>query len=173
MKNWLSIAVLLLCHAADAQNEFAATAFYNEFNKIYIDAQDAFLENKGSVKKSLFEELAVEYRVKLLLPLADSGKIVFPVNGARPYVVYFFEPSKSRIKIDQRGLNLREAILTAFKNPLFTRTETLIQENKAYSSTYYFTMADEENKKMALFKSSIYPQDGLYYLSFEIRGKMP
>ncbi len=172
MKKWLTIAGILAFIFARAQNEFAATAFYNEFNKIYSDAQNGFLTNKGRIKEAAFPELATEYAVKLLLPLADSGKIVYPLSGM-PYVIYFFEPAKSRLKIDQRGLNLREAIVIAFGKPLFTRTEAFLQNDRLFSSTFYYLNAGDDNKKTAIFKSSIYQQDGLYYLAFEIRGKAP
>ena len=79
MKRMLILFQFFVLNKANAQNEFAATAFYNEFNKIYADAQTGFLICKGTKRKSEFEELATEYRAKLMLPLADSGKLVVPV----------------------------------------------------------------------------------------------
>lgn len=170
MKKLVTIAGLLAVSLCHAQNEFAATAFYKDFQQIAADAQNGFVLNKGEKRKSDFEELAAEYKSMLHLPLADSGKVVFPVNNV-PYVVYYFEPSKERLTTDLRGLNLREAVAAATGLQLFARTETTLVNERVYSYTYFYTKPDEENKRAALYKSSIYYQDGLYYLSFEIRGR--
>ena len=107
---------------AFGQNEFAASTFYEDLRKIYTDAKFGFATYKGAKRISGFEELATEYNVELLLPLADSGKIVVPVTG-NPYAVYYFEPEKVRLKVDQRAVNLREAVLTAYAEPLYSITE--------------------------------------------------
>ena len=117
MKSGVAILFFFITTHLQAQNEFAATAFYNEFRKIYADAQEGFVKNRGAKKISEFEDLVDEYKVKWLLPLADSGKIVFPVTGT-PYVLYYFEPSKTRLKVDQRGVYLRDAVSTSFIKPL-------------------------------------------------------
>ena len=83
----LILFLLFVLTRANAQNEFAATAFYTDFKKIFADAQAGFTDCKGIKRKSDFEELATEYYAKLMLPLADSGKVVFPVAG-NPYVIY-------------------------------------------------------------------------------------
>lgn len=157
---------------AFSQNEFAAIAFYNEFNKIYSDAQAGFVANKGDKRKSEFEELASEYKIKLLLPLADSGKIVIPNTGT-PYVIYYFEPDKVRLKVDLRGANLRDAMLMAFLEPLYARTETSMINNYLLTNAWYFTDPNETHTSKAAFKMSIYFNMGKYYLSLEIRGKNP
>lgn len=153
------------------QNEFAAAAFYTDFKNIYEDAQAGFVNYKGDKRKSEFEELATEYKVKLLLPLADSGKIVFPVSANRPYVVYYFEPSKVRLKVDQRSMNLRDAVLSVFVQPLYSRTETTIINNHPFTNSWYFTDPAETRSAMAVFRINIYFNEGKYYLAFEIRGK--
>ena len=155
----------------NGQNEFAATAFYSDFKKIYDDAQAGFAEYKGNKRKSEFEELATEFEVKLLLPLADSGKIVFPVPDSIPYVVYFFEPGKVRLKVDQRAMNLRDAILIVFDQPLYSRTETSIIDNHPFTNSLYFTDPAETRSAMAAFRMYIYFKGDKYYLAFEIRGK--
>lgn len=170
MKKWLLAILLMITTLTHAQNEFAATAFYNEFRKIYSDAQNGFAINKGDKKMTGLDDLFSEFACKLSLPLADSCKLVFPVNGT-PYVVYYFEAGKGRLKVDQRGLNLREAVVTAFGQPLYARTESVVREEKVFSSTYFYMIPEEEDKKKALFKSSIYQQNGLFYLTFEIRGR--
>jgi len=155
---------------AHAQNEFAATAFYNDFKRICADAQAGFIACKGVKRESDFEELSFEYRVKWLLPLADSGKLVEPHSG-NPYVIYFFEPDKFRLKVDQRGVNLREAVVTAFDTPLYSRTETTLVNNYPFTNTLYFTTPDENRSALAVFRQCIYFSNGKYFLSFEIRGK--
>jgi hypothetical protein len=155
---------------ASGQNEFASTAFYKDFQKIYSDAQKGFPDYKGKKKASEFEELVDEYQVKLMLPLADSGKIVIPASGL-PYAVYFFEPDKNRLKVDQRGANLRDAVLISLGQQLYARTETTTINNKPLSNTWYFTEPNETKLALAAFRLSIYYQDGKYNLSFEIRGK--
>jgi len=172
MKCGVAILFFLITTHLQGQNEFAATAFYNEFRKIYADAQEGFVKNKGAKKMSEFEDLVDEYKVKWLLPLADSGKIVFPVTGI-PYVLYYFEPSKTRLKVDQRGVYLRDAVSTAFNKPLYTITETTMINNYPYSDTWYFTEQGESRKSFAAFRQTIFYNNGKYHLSFEIRGKMP
>lgn len=170
MKKWLLAILLMITTFTHAQNEFAATAFYNEFRKIYSDAQNGFTISKGDKKVTGLDAFYSEYACKLSLPLADSCKLVCPTNGA-PYLVFYFEAGKGRLKVDQRGLNLREAVVTAFGQPLYARTETVVREEKVFSSTYFYTNPDGDDKKTALFKYSIYQQNGLYYLTFEIRGR--
>lgn len=166
----LILFLLFVLTEVNAQSEFAATAFYNEFRKIYADGQTGFAICKGAKQKSEFEELASEYQAKLMLPLADSGKIVFPVTG-NPYVIYYFEPEKMRLKVDQRGANLRDAVLVAFNKPLYSKATTTIIDNHPYTTTLYFTDQGEDNYAAAVFRQSIYYKEGKYFLSFEIRGR--
>ena len=154
---------------AQAQNEFAATAFYNEFRKIYTDAQEGFSACKGMPRKTGYEAIQSEYRVKCHLPLTDSGKIIVPVNG-KPYAMFYFEPDKLRLKVDQRSVNLREAIVIAFGEPLFARTETILVNNHPFSSTLYFTNPDDDRVAHALFRQCVYYDNGKYYLTLEFRA---
>jgi hypothetical protein len=171
MKKLLFLFLVFSGMKVNGQNEFAATAFYNDFKKIYEDAQAGFVNYKGEKKNSEFEELAKEYKVKLLLPLADSGKIVIPASGNRPYVVYYFEPSKVRLKVDQRAMNLRDAVLTTFDQPLYSRTETTMIDNHPFTNSWYFTDPAETRSAQAEFRMNIYFNEGKYNLAFEIRGK--
>jgi len=170
MKRIFLFFLTITASDAFAQNEFAATVFYTEFKKIHADAQSGFITYKGDRRKSEFEELAAEYKVKMLLPLADSGKIVVPVSG-NPYAVYYFEPDKVRLKVDQRATNLRDAMLIAFEKPLYGRTETVVANNYPLTTAYYFTDPNESRSSLAAFKMSIYYSAGKYYLSLEVRGK--
>lgn len=171
MKRILLFFLLIAMTEVSGQNEFAAAAFYSDFKKIYNDAQAGFNAYKGEKRSSEFEELATEFNTKQLLPLADSGKIVFPNSDNRPFVVYFFEPHKSRLKIDQRAMYLREAVQIAFEKPLFLRTETILFNNHPFTNSYLFTDAEEARPGQAEFRMSIYYKDKQYHLSFEIRGK--
>jgi hypothetical protein len=155
---------------AEAQNEFAATAFYNDFKLVFEDSKTGFTNCKGEKRSGQLEELAAEYNTKLMLPLADSGKLVVPLKG-NPYVIYFFEPDKVRLKVDQRAVNLRDAILIALDRPLYSRTETSIINNHPFTNTLFFAKSDESISSNALFRQSIYFKNGLYHLSFEISGK--
>ena len=169
MKSVLILFLLLVLIKANAQNEFAANAFYNDFKKIYTDGQTGFTACKGVKQKTGFEELASEYRVNIMLPLADSGKLVVPVSG-NPYVIYYFQPDKMRLKIDQLGLHLRDAVVTAFDKPLYTRAETTIINNYPFTNTLYYTEPVENPSATAVFRQCIYFSNGKYYLSFEIKG---
>ncbi|MEO7924617.1 MAG: hypothetical protein ABIR30_13130 [Chitinophagaceae bacterium] len=170
MKRVILFVFLLTTLDSLGQNEFAAAVFYNDFRKIYVDAQAGFVTYKGDKRQAEFEELAAEYRIKLLLPLADSGKIVFPISG-NPYAIFYFEPDKVRLKVDQRGTNLRDAVLIAFEKPLYARTETYMVNNYPLTTAFYFTEPGETRTANAAFKMSLYYVTGKYYLSFEIRGK--
>lgn len=170
MKKILLFLFMSTCLGAWGQNEFAATAFYNDFKKIYSDAQVGFKTYRGGIKPGNYPELQSEFRVKLVLPLADSGKIVFPNNG-NPFVVYYYEPSKVRLRVDQRALNLQEAVQTAYGQDLFSRTETVIVNNHPLTNTSFFSSSTEDRQSAALFRVSIYFNDGKYYMTLEIRGK--
>lgn len=170
MKKLIIVFLAFAVSKTYSQNEFAASSFYDDFKKIYADAQAGFALYKGDEQKNQFKELTTEYRVNLLLPLADSGKIIIPVSG-NPYVVYYFEPGKTKQEVNLRAVNLREAIITAFGKPLYSRTETSIVEQYFFSNSYYFTSRNETQSVSAVFKSSIYHFNGKYHLSFEIRGK--
>jgi len=132
----LILFLIFVLTKANAQNEFAATAFYKDFKRIYADGQTGFTACKGAKRKTEFDELIAEYRAKIMLPLADSGKVVVPVSG-NPYVIYYFEPDKVRLKIDQLGVNLRDAVVTSFDKPLYTRAETTIMNNYPFTNTLY------------------------------------
>ncbi len=170
MKRTLPILFLLIAFNSFSQDEFASTAFYSDFKKIYADGQNGFSQYKGAKRKSDFEELATEYKVKFLLPLADSGKIIFPKTG-NPYVIYYFEPNKNRLKIDQRAVGLREAIVESFDKPLYSRTETVMVNDRPWSNSWFFTSSDQTKTSDAVLRTSIYFENGVYYLSLEIRGK--
>ena len=171
MKRIILFFFLFTVSEVYGQNEFAAAAFYTDFKKIYEDAQAGFVNYKGDKRKSEFEELAAEYNVTLLLPLADSGKIVFPVSANRPYVIYYFEPGKVRLKVDQRSINLRDAVLSVFDQPVYSRTETTIINDHPFTNSLYFTDPAETRSAFAVFRITIYFKEGKYYLAFEIRGK--
>jgi hypothetical protein len=154
------------------QNEFAATAFYNDFKKIQADALEGFPKYKGSKKQVESSGLVNEYRIKLLLPLADSGRIFFPIVGS-PYAEFYFQTAKTKEDIDQRAVNLREAVLTAYGKQLYTRTETSVIKQSIFSNTYYFARTDDSLSIVTVFKSSIYQDKEKYHLAFQIIGNPP
>lgn len=170
MKSLLAVVMLLCFYAVKAQNEFAVTAFYNDFKKIYTDAQAGFESLRGTERKGEYPELQTEYNVKLVLTGADSGKLVFPAQGV-PYAVYYFPSYKNRLKTDQESLNLREAMITAYGQVLYVRTETIIVNNRPFSNTWFFGDPNETATSKALFRTNIYYKDEKYYLVLEIRGK--
>ena len=163
---WLIAGVIRV----NGQNEFAANAFYSEFKKIYDDAIHGFAISKGELRESEYPGLVTEYKVKLMLPLADSGKIAEPVKG-RPYVIYYFEPDKLRLKVDQKGANLRDAILIALDRPLYSRAETILVDGHPLTNTWYFLNESETRHNEAAFQLSIYYSKNKYYLSLSIRGQ--
>lgn len=157
---------------AYGQNEFAASSFYTTFKKIQEDGEKGFAQFKGPQLKSQFSEIKVEYKIKLLLPLADSGKIVVPAAG-NPYAVYFFEPEKRKENIDERAVHLREAILTAHANPLYAKTVSTTLDRWIHSDTYFYAETNQNHTSLALYRISVFYQDGKYHLLLEIKGKHP
>jgi hypothetical protein len=169
MKGFLFLIILTVTLKAIGQNEFAATAFYKEFMKVYSDARNGFSENKGSERASAFPELTKEYDIKILLPLADSGKIVESAKGTA-YAIYYFEPDKVRLKVDQRGAHLRDAVQVALNLPLYAFTETTLVDNKPLTNTWYFTDPLENRKTAAAFSMGIFYNRGLYHLTLQINS---
>ena len=53
----LILFLLFVLTKANAQNEFAATAFYKDFKRIVADGQPGFTACKGAKRKTDFEEL--------------------------------------------------------------------------------------------------------------------
>jgi hypothetical protein len=170
MKKWILAIFLIPNLTVFGQNEFGATAFYSDFNKVYSDGQTGFSTLKGGIQTEFSSDLSKVYDIKIILPLADSGKIIVPTSGI-PYAIYYFEPEKVRLKADQRGVNLRDAIAFAYDKPLFARTETQIIDNHPFTNSWYFDKPDEANCKNAVFKMSIYFYNSEYYLTLEIMGK--
>src|SRR5687768_16267755 len=105
MKRILILFQLVLFGQANAQNPFAASAFYKEFQKVVSDGRDGFAACRSVQLKTGYDALQKEFRTRCMLPLADSGKIVLP-HEADPYVIYYFEANKTRLKVDQAGVDL-------------------------------------------------------------------
>lgn len=169
MKKLIILLALFNCLIVFGQNEFAATSFYTAFKKVYDDKEKGFETYKGNKVKAKYEALADEYRSKLLLPLSDSGKIVVPKSG-RPYAIFYFETEKKKEKIDERAVNLRDAISTAYAKPLFARTTTTKVGDHFFSDTYFYTEEKEDNTAKALFRINVFYEAKRYHLSLEIKG---
>jgi hypothetical protein len=153
-----------------AQNEFAAVAFYNDFKAITLDAKSGFAATKGKDRQAIYPELAKEYEVTVMLPLADSGKIVM-TNKGKCYAIYYFEPEKVRIKADQQGTKLIDAIYLAHQIPLYARTETTLHDNVPLTNTWIFDSENENTYSRAKYQLSIYKQEGRFYLSLQVNGQ--
>lgn len=166
----LLIFMLAFATSLFSQNEFAARAFYTDFIIICEDAANGFSSLKGKERISEYPGLTKEYEINLLLPLADSAKIIIAENK-KPQAIFYFEPSKLRLKTDQKGANLREAITIAYGKPLSARTETFLVDDTPVSNTWFFEGTDEQPKQQALFIIGIYNREELYYLSLQINGK--
>lgn len=170
MKFLFLVLSFLFLVPANSQDEFAANSFYQDLKKVFNAGQSGFNEIKGEAIKSLYPELQTEFKTKIPLQPADSGKLVYPVTG-RPFAVYFFEPSKNRIKTDQKALSLRDAIQTSYGSPLYVLTMTNLVDKRPFTNSYFFTDPNEMKSANAVFRTSIYYQDDKYYLSLEVRGK--
>ena len=166
----LILIQLFACLSATAQNEFAATVFYKELQHLFNDRLTGFQSCKGNQYETGIEDLKLEYKTNCLLPLADSGKIVIP-RGSFPYAIFYFEPDKMRLKVDQRALNLREAVVSAIDIPFYARTESYILNGHPFSKTLFFTDPGKESYADAVFVMCIFFKEDKYFLSFEINGK--
>lgn len=170
MKPLLPVLLFLASGTLRAQSEFASRGFYEDFRKIWSDARLGFTQERGILRDST-ETMAV-YRPRHLPALADSGVIVIPAKG-HPYAEYFFEPAKNRLKTDQRGTDLRDAIVMAMGQPLYCRTETFMVEERPHTHTWIFADPAELRPSVAPFRISIYYNEGLYCLSLIVRGASP
>lgn len=174
MKTAFLFSFMICFSFAYSQNEFAAVSFYKAFRKVNDDARNGFSETRGDRLKSTFEDLHEEYKVTVMLPLADSGKLIVPAGG-NPRVSYYFEPEKKKQKVDERAVHLRDAILVAYEKPLFARTITTTLGKRVQSDTYLF--AEDHNTDIhvskALYRISVYYKHGKYQLVLDIQGQRP
>ena len=170
MKWALLLVFSLFLSRSIAQSEFAATGFYDDFRKFYADARTGFTTYRGTLRDSSTAVPFREYHSLLILPLADSGKIVIPVKGTS-YAEFIFEPARSRLKIDQRAMDLRDAILASVGIPLYCRTETFMVEERPMTNMWLFIDPGETRNSMAAFRISIYFSEGKYFISLVIKGQ--
>jgi hypothetical protein len=170
MKFLSTLLLLMISFSALSQGEFNASSFYKTLLKIRDAGKNGFEEVKGRQLKTEYAELRQEFHPKLMIPLADSGKIIIPKEGVT-YAIYYFEPEKKLEKINERAVDLRDAIKTAYGQPLYARTISTTVNNNIYSDTYFYDTAEETHTSRALFRTSVYRQKGKYHLTIEIRGK--
>lgn len=166
MRKFMLLILVFSVLNATGQNEFGATAFYNDFRQIYADAPLGFARYKGMPVKGQSHV----YTVKLLIPLADSGRIV--ENATECYVEYYFQPAKKKEDAYKRALNLRLALVTSVEHPVSTRTETPVIDGYPYSTTYFYANTSGMEKGSELFWYSVYQKNGRYYISLHIPGKI-
>lgn len=164
-----TIILLITACTVSAQGEFSSNSFYNTLLRVKNAGQTGFDELKGRALKSAFSDTRSEYYPKVMLPLADSGKVIIPNEGL-PYTIYYFEPEKKKDKIDVRAADLRSAVLAAYKDRLVTKTISTNVNNNQYSDTYFYTSEEVTHTSKALFRMSVFPLEGKYYLTIEVRG---
>lgn len=170
MKKSFTLFFILISLNSLGQNEFAASSFYNAIKKLQEDGKNGFTAYKGVKLKSEFEEMNDEFKVTILLPLADSGKIIIPETG-NPYALYYFETEKKKKNVDERSLNLREAIVTAYDQPLYAKTITTTVNDKIFSDTYLYTGQNETHTSTALMQINVFHKNDKYYLTLRILGR--
>jgi hypothetical protein len=160
----LLIILLIISFRANAQNEFAATAFYNDFRNVATDASKGFHSLKGEAIRHRVNE----YQLKEMLPLADSGSVIITSSELK-YAVYYFEPEKKMEKADTRALHLREAIVNALSISMNSKTTTSTVNQHSYSST----MLSSATTNDELFQIDRYYKAGKYYVRLKIFSVMP
>jgi hypothetical protein len=105
----------------------------------------------------------------MLLPGADSGMLVFPFLGG-PYAEYYFKPVKTKEQAGQKIANLKSAVETAIGKKLYEKTENSTLKNFITYKTYFFTSPTTEMTLLADFESSVYEENGMYKVSFQLKG---
>lgn len=168
MKRILIVPLLMFTFQSFSQNEFAASAFYSSFKRIFEDAQSGFQAVKGAKRPSSVPDLYDEFKLKWMLPMTDSGKLVEPVNG-KAFVIYYFESDKIRLKVDQRANDMKEAILNATNIPFTTRSQTTLVKEKPLTIHDYYLSEDQQGP--AIMRHMIWYAAGKYHLSLEIRQR--
>lgn len=162
--------VFLFVKAYSQPNEFANESFYVAFRKIVTDGQNGFAQYKGAKQPNELAGLIDIYKVKIILPGADSGEIVFPIIGA-PYAEYYFKPGKTKALADQRIANLKTATEMAISKSLYEKKEEAAIKDFVDYKTYYFTSANTGLTILADFESGIYEEKGVYKINFKINGR--
>ena len=169
MKKGILVLLISLSLKSAAQNEFAATAFYTSLREFYTDAQNGFVVSKGTKIPENPNTFTDEYSVKSLLPLADSGKIVWPLLG-NPYVVFYLETAKRIEEAEKRAGNLREVIEKVFNQRFFIMTESRREGASYFTDSYFYTNQQETRKFKACFRITVLSENNRYKMQFEIRG---
>lgn len=164
------IAVIIAC-TASAQSEFANEKFYAAVKKIYADGQNGFTQYKGDKLRSL-GSLITFYKTGLLLPGADSGKIIVSVIG-NPDVSYDFKPVKTYEQAAQKIKYLAEALRTASGKTLYEQQ----RENRVKDFTFYktllYTKASPGAYDDADFELYTTLDKGVYIINLKIKGSTP
>lgn len=172
MKNWLILFGIVSCLGAKAQNEFAANAFIEGLRSMYLDGRNGFVLSKGDKMPQDSNSFTDEYFLKTDFPMADSGKIVWPLVN-NPYAVLYMEASRKREEAEARAGNLRAVIEKASGFVLYVRSESQLAGSRYFADTYFYTTAAETRKFMAIYRISVFYDGGKYKLLLEIRGKQP
>ena len=165
------LAVAAISFTASAQNEFANEKFYSAVKKIYADGQKSFATYKGPKTGSL-GTLIDFYKVNLMLPGADSGKISVPTIGF-PDVSYDFKPAKTLEQASQKIKLLAEALKTAAGKTFYEQQKTSQLKNFTFYKTLLYTMPSPQWYDNADFELYTVLDKGAYVINVKINASAP
>jgi hypothetical protein len=163
------ILLVSLSVKATAQNEYAATAFYTALQEMCDDANHGFILYKGEKMPENRNSYTDEYFLKTMLPLADSGKIIWPLE-LPPYAIFYMEPARKAEDAEKRAGNLRAVIEKVYNEPLYVRTESKTPDGRFKTDSWFYTRKNESRKAFAAFHISVYYSGSRYNVVLEIRS---
>jgi hypothetical protein len=152
------------------QNEFAATRFYNAFLKIYADAEGAFPLYKGEIIRSKVKNVFDDYKIKLMLPGAESG-MIRTASGGNSYAQYYFYGGTTLGNANQKRYYLKQAIEKALSKDLYEKAVMYSSDEVTFYDVKYFIYRIRIHTAAPLFETSVYREKGRYLLVFKINQR--
>lgn len=170
MKKIFLLSVLAIpCLYGFSQNPYANKTFYDAFNKVYSDRENAFGNTKGTWLRDIGIFYSV-YKANTLLPGADSANVTIPSLIGSPSATYSFKVSKSWIDIKTREGYLLNAINTALGKKMVIVQKTDSIKQFVYYRTYYFENDIAAKYNNYILYTYIVFDAGTYHLDLNIAG---
>jgi len=136
-----------------AQNPFGNNAFSTALKKIDSDRANAFVQNKGTLLRTISSYYSI-YNATIALPGMDSGRVSVPVTAGRLFSNYFFKPSTDITDIIKRAGQLSDAVqLHMNGKAVLRKVRDTVGQFRYYKHQLYFDNPAEPAYEIIYFLS--------------------